>query len=84
MANDEDISTLSILRNLDDLSNPIHGRPIITLIDYNVRFLTVYLQGTSSENQNKILTYRFMQEIFHFLGFEKSILSDTRINILKE
>ena len=82
MANDADISTLSILRKLNDASNPNHGRPIITLLDYNVRFLTVYLQGTSSDNQKKILTYRFMHEIFHFLGFEKSILSDRRINIL--
>ena len=48
MANDADISTLTILRKLNDLSNPNHGRPVIALIDYNVRFLTVYLQGTSA------------------------------------
>ena len=77
-ANDWDISILSILRKLNDRNNPNNGRPIIALIDYNVRFLEVYLRG-AGDNKGKLLTNRFMHEIFHILGFEKSILSDKNL-----
>ena len=77
-AYDGDISIISILRKLNDVNNPNNGRPIITLLDYNLRFLEVYLRG-AGDNKGKLLINRFMHEIFHFLGFEKSILSAKRL-----
>ena len=78
MAQNDDISTISILRKIDDANSPTNGRPIITLLDYNVRFLEIYLRGAGNDKA-KILTYSFMHEFFHFLGFEKSILEKARI-----
>ena len=79
MASDEDISTINIIRKLDDNNNPNNGRPIIALLNYNLRFLNVYLKGATDEAKKKVLTFRFMHEFFHFLGFERSILSEKRI-----
>jgi len=78
-ASDEDISIINIIRKLNDNNNPNNGRPIVALLNYNVRFLEVYLKGATDEGKKKVLSFRFMHEFFHFLGFEKSILNEKRI-----
>jgi hypothetical protein len=53
ITNDDDISSISIIRKINDNNNPNNGRPIVVLLNYNVRFLEVYLNGASEEGKKK-------------------------------